>query len=52
MQYMGRNMCKPLSHLGQGNKLTTKWFTLRRTLLHKKDKEARAQRREMPSHLH
>jgi hypothetical protein len=39
---MGRSMCKPLSHLDQGNKWTTKWFTLRRTLLHKKDREVGA----------
>jgi len=39
MQYMGRSMCKPLSHLGQGDKWITKWFFLKRTLLHKKDKE-------------
>jgi hypothetical protein len=48
---MGKNMCKPLSHLGQGDKWTTKWFFLNRTLLHKKDKEAGAHRREMQSHL-
>jgi len=42
MQCMGRSMCKLLSHLGQGDKWTTKWFFLKRTLLHKKDKEAGA----------
>jgi hypothetical protein len=41
-----------LSHLGQGDKWTTKWFFLKRTLLHKKDKEAGAQWRKMRSHPH
>jgi hypothetical protein len=36
---MGRSMCKLFSHLGQGDKWTTKWFFLKRTLLHKQDKE-------------
>jgi hypothetical protein len=37
IQCMGRSMCKPLSRLGQGDKWTTKWFFLKRTLLYKKD---------------
>jgi hypothetical protein len=40
MQCTGRSMCKPLSHLGQGDKWITKWFFLKKALLHKKDKEA------------
>jgi hypothetical protein len=44
-------MCKPLSHLGRVDKWTTKWFFLKRTLLHKKGKEVAAQRREMQRHL-
>jgi hypothetical protein len=49
MQCMDKSMCKPFSHLGQGDKWITKWFFLKRTLLHKK--EAGAQRRKMQSHL-
>jgi hypothetical protein len=48
----GRSMCKPLSHLGLEDKWTTKWFFLKRTMLHKKSKEVAAQRREMRSHLY
>ncbi|XP_062166943.1 uncharacterized protein LOC133873227 [Alnus glutinosa] len=47
----GKNMFKPLSHLGQEDKWTTKWFFLKRTLLHSKSKEVAALRKKMRSHL-
>jgi hypothetical protein len=47
----GKSMFKPLSHLGQGDKWTTKWFLLKRTLIHNKSKEVATQRRKMRSHL-